>query len=391
MFERASTIIRDGSVFDYDYVPKVLIHREEQTSRLELLFRPLAESNRPCTAFLTGGVGSGKTVTANLFCRDLRDYMFRNGREMGIIYINCRNTSESGAMVRILRHFDPGFPLRGFSLEDMSRSLAVHLSSNRCALTVVLDEVDVLLKKGPCNLVYQLTRSGGDLSAPVSLIMISQYPVDNLLDEASVSSFRRSNTIRFNSYTRDELREIIAARAEEALFPGRISDDVIDLIADQSAEYGDARLAIELLERSASIAEEDSGGEVTIEHARSAKAMIYSAVSETKLRSLDINRLAVLLAIARSIKQNPSVSSMAVEKTYAIVCEEFNLKARKHTQFWTYLQDLDRVGMMKMEIRNDSTGRSGKILLTDIPSKVLAEKVETIIEDILSEEDRDAL
>ena len=389
LFERASTIIRDGSKFDYGYVPKALVHREEQMSRMELLFRPLADQHRSCTAFLTGGVGTGKTVTANRFCEDLRAYLFKNGRRMDTVYINCRNSSEAGAMITILRHFDPGFPLRGFSVEDMSRSLAIHLSSNQTALTVILDEVDVLLKKGPCNLVYQLTRSSG--TAPVSLIMISQFPLDNLLDEASMSTFKRSNTVRFNSYSRDELREIVAARAEEALLPGKITEEALDLIAEQSAEYGDARMAIELLERASAIAEEDTLGEVTVEHARSAKAMTYSSVSEAKLRTLDINRMAVLLAVARAMKQNLSIQTSAAEKTYAVVCEEYNLKARKHTQYWNYLQDLDRAGVVKIEIVDDSTGRNSIVKLTDIPSKVLAEKMESLIEEKLTEDDEDAL
>ena len=98
-------------------------------------------------------------------------------------------------------------------------------------------------------------------------------------------------------------------RAEEALYPGRITDEALDLIAENAADYGDARLAIELLDRAANIAEEDSEGEVTIEHVRAAKAMIYSSVSEGRLRSLDINRMLVLLAVARAMKQNPSIPS----------------------------------------------------------------------------------
>ena len=63
MFERASTIIRDGSKLDFDYVPVNLIHRESQMASLETLFRPLAERGRPCTAFLTG---SGYTIAEPL-------------------------------------------------------------------------------------------------------------------------------------------------------------------------------------------------------------------------------------------------------------------------------------------------------------------------------------
>ncbi len=382
MFERASTIISDGSKLDYAYVPKNLVHREEQMSRLETLFRPLAEHNRPCTAFLTGSVGTGKTATASRFCSDLAEYMAKAGRPVDSVYINCRNSSEAGTLLQIVKHFDPGYPTRGFSVDDMARAMAAHLAANRRSLVITLDEVDVLLKKGNSDIVYQLTRAGTDRAAPVSLIMISQEPLDTLLDAASMSTFRRSNTVRFNRYSESELKEIVTARAEEALHPGRIGEEALELIA-QSCDNGDARMAIELLDRAANIAEEDSEGEVTTEHVRAAKAMIYSSVSETKLRSLDINRMAVLLAVARAMKQNLAIPSATAEKTYAVVCEEYGIPARKHTQYWTYLQDLDRIGIIRVTVQNDQVGRSGQISLTDIPSKVLASKMEVIIEQAL--------
>ena len=144
MFERASTIIRDGSKLDYAYIPANLVHREEQMARLETLFRPLAESGRPCTAFLTGSVGTGKTVTATRFSMDLADYMAKAGRPIDTVYVNCRNTSEAGALLQILRHYDRGFPDRGFSADEMARAMASHLATGERAMLVILDEVDVL-------------------------------------------------------------------------------------------------------------------------------------------------------------------------------------------------------------------------------------------------------
>ena len=383
MFERVSTIIRDGSKLDYAYIPRDLIHREEQMARLETLFRPLAESNRPCTAFLTGSVGTGKTVTALRFSGDLSEYMAKVGRPVDVVYVNCRNTSESGVLLRILRHYDRGYPDRGFSTDEMARAMSSRLSVSDRSLMVILDEVDVLLKKASVDIVYQLTRTDTTRAAPVCVIMISQEPIDSLLDEASMSTFRRTNTVRFNRYSREELREIVAARADEALHPGRITEDALDLIAEHASEYGDARVAIELLDRAANIAEEDIEGEVTIEHVRAAKAMIYSSVSENRLRSLDINRMAVVLAVARAMKQNPSIPSAHAEKTYVVVCEEFGLQARKHTQFWTYLQDLDRMGVVRVSVSVDANGRVATVALPDIPSKVLAAKMEGILEDAL--------
>ncbi len=381
MFERKSNIIRDGSKLDYSYVPKNLVHREEQMARLETLFRPLAVDNRPCTAFLTGGVGTGKTVTARRFAEDAAAYMAEHGGALDVVYVNCRNVSEAGALLQIIRRYDPGFPERGFSTEEMARVLAQHLAGNSRGLLVILDEVEVLLKRGPVDIVYQLTRAQPGPSAPVSLIMISQEQIERLLDEASLSTFRRANTVRFNRYSRSELREIAASRAEEAIVPGRCTEEALDLIADESADSGDARMAIELLDKAANIAEDEGDPEITPEHVRAAKGGIYSAVSDSKLRTLDANRMVVLLAVARAMKRNASIPSSAAEKTYAVVCEEYGIPARKHTQFWTYLQDLDKLGAVRVTVVNDAAGRTAMVSLPDVPSKVMAEKMEALLEE----------
>lgn len=384
MFDRSSVIIRNGRALDYDYVPKTLQRRDRQIAQLDTLFRPLALDNRQCTALLLGGVGTGKTVTARRFVADMSDYMASRGRPFDAVYINCRNLSESGALLQLVRLFDPGYPERGFSADETARTLAQHLSAVRRGLVVTLDEADVLLKRGTTDLIYQLTRARTDDVAPISLIMVSQTPIDLYIDEASRSSFKRSNTVAFGMYTEDELFDILSARAEEALMPGTYPEDALRMIAAESADYGDARMAIELLDRSANIAEEEDSGEITLEDVRAARAMTYSTVSESKLKDLDINQMAVLLAAARSMKGSLSVMSSAVEKTYAIVCEEYGIPAKKHTQFWKYLQSLDNIGVLRLTRSTaENIGKVVLVSLTDVPSKVLAGKLEALIEERL--------
>ena len=383
MFDRLSTVIKDGSRLDYDYVPKNLVRRDVQIAMLERLFTPLVREGRMCTAFLTGSVGTGKTVTAKRFCADIKEYCGTHNIPLDYIVVNCRNrNSESAVMLQLIRYFDKGFPDRGFSSEEMSRVLRNHLVSNSRNLIIVLDEVDVLLKKGGIDLVYQLTRfsDGNHDSGKVSLIMISQHSLQTMLDPASMSTFKRSNTVTFDRYSEEELLLIVTARAEEAILPGRITDDAMRMIARESAEYGDARMAIELLDRAAHIAEEGTEGEVNVEHVREAKAMIYSSVPESKLRGLDRNKKLSLLAVARAMKANLEIPISAAEKTYAIVCEEYGETARKHTQFWGYIQELERMGILRTEVRSEG-GRTTMISLPDIPSKVLAQKVAEILDE----------
>jgi cell division control protein 6 len=95
---------------------------------------------------------------------------------------------------------------------------------------------------------------------------------------------------------------------------------------------------------------------------------------------LDKNHKITLLAIARSIKDKAYVTTGAAEKTYGIVCEEYNETARKHTQFWTYVNDLEKTGVITTIVKGETEGgRTTYISLPDIPSKVLAQKLELII------------
>ena len=386
LFERSSVIIKDGEKLSFDYIPKDLLHREEQMRRLSMLFRSVIDYGGSETAFLSGSVGTGKTVTAKRFCSDMAEYCYKYSVPMDYVVVNCRQRStESGILLQMIRHFDPAFPDRGFSTPEMLRTFRGHVTKSGKRFVVVLDEVDVLLKKGGIDLVYQISRFNDDYQSKVSMsmILISQEYVLDRLDESSLSSFKRANVVRFDKYSRDELRDIVASRAEIALKEDTYNQDALDLIADNSEEYGDARFAIDLLDKSARMAEERDEGRLTAEDVRGAKAMIYSVVTQSKLESLDKNRTLALLAVCRSIKNMGYVTISAAEKTYAVVCEEYETTARKHTQFWTYITDLEKNGLIKTTSQKADSGPGGHtayISLQDIPSKVLAKKLEALLE-----------
>ena len=238
--------------------------------------------------------------------------------------MNCRiRNTEHSVLLQMVRYYDPGYSERGFSAEEMLRAFRAHTENSARPMILILDEVDVLLKGGSRNLIYQITRMNEELrKASVSPILISQTSVAELLDEASMSTFRRANSVRFDRYTQEELRTIITLRSEEALVHGSLGESEISLLAEIAMQYGDARFAIELIERSATVAEAGEAGKITADDIRTANAMIYSDVTENKLKDLDHNRRLALLAIARAIKGNAYITIAAAEKTYAGVCEE---------------------------------------------------------------------
>jgi len=379
-----SRVFKDLSKLSFDYVPDRLVHREGQMERLWMLFRPVMEEGVPQTAFLIGSVGTGKTALSKRFCLDFREMARERGRVIDFAVVNCRQrSSETAVLLRLINQFDPGYPDRGFSSAEMLRTLRRHVEKNRMHLIVVLDEADVLLRRGAGDLIYNLSRFEEEKvgsRGSISLILISQKYVLDLLDPASLSTFRRANAITFGSYSAKELEDIVRQRVELAFFPDTVDPTSVELIADISSEWGDARFAIELLEKAGMLAE-DGGDEVVMpEHVRAAKALTYSVVTESKIEELDRQRQIVLLAVARTMRDRAYVTTGEVEENYAVASEEHGERPRGHTQFWSYLKDLSNQGFIETKVAGDSSGgRTTYISLPDIPAKALRERLEEIL------------
>jgi cell division control protein 6 len=59
------------------------------------------------------------------------------------------------------------------------------------------------------------------------------------------------------------------------------------------------------------------------------------------------------------------------------VCEESSEKAKGHTQFWTYLKDLNAYGLIDTKISGKGMpGKTTLIALSDIPAGDLMEILE---------------
>ncbi len=381
----SSSVIKDLRALDFDYVPAELPHRTEQIKKLAQMFKPLFV-NVAQNAYIRGPVGTGKTALTKYFCQSLVQIARKQGKIFEYIHINCRKRStNSMVLLGILTHFDPRFPDRGFSVQEMLQILRTHLQRKEAQLILVLDEVDALLKKDGSTLIYDLTRFNDEAmrtTTPVSVLMISQKDVLAEFEMATLSTFKRSNTIVLERYTREELSDIIRQRVRLAFHANTVLGESVDLVADIASESGDARFSIELLWKAGMYADEKHAKQVMPEHVRAAKAETYSIVTETKLRNLGKHHLLTLLAIAKRLqKENAAYANTGeVEKTYAITCEEYSEEARAHTMFWNYLKEIEQAGFIRVKPSGKGqVGNSQLISLPDIPAEVLRGKLEELL------------
>ncbi len=377
---RGAGVIKDKGKLSFDFVPERLLHRDAQAQRLRSLFRPLLEAGTSCTAFLHGSVGTGKTHLSRRFVVDTAHAAEGTGKLVEHVLVNCRQRmGDDPVLLAILRKFDERFPDRGFSIAEKLQTLRGQLEKRRAHLVLILDEIDALLKKSGPELVYTFTRWGEEGGrSTVSLVLISQK-ADALekLDAASRSTFRHANDVEFPKYTRAELRDIAAYRADLAFHPATVSGEVLDLIADLAADDGDARPVVELLLYGGLAAEDEGAEEVTAEHVRTARGEIHTTNVEERLGALDVTRKLVLLAIARKARKKVSVTTGEAEDAYAVVCEEFGEKKRGHTQFWKYVKELDALGLIDAKLSGEGVvGKTTIISLTEIPAKTLVQRIE---------------
>lgn len=365
------SVFRDLGKLDFDYVPPELPGRDDAVRFLSNTYRSLLQGGQKEHAFVWGPVGSGKTVVAKRFAQDFRAALHRQGRALEVTYVNCRTRKSSGlALLGILRQFDPGYPERGFSTGEMLQDLRRHLERRTAHLLVILDEVDALVRADGSDLLYDLTRFGSE-SGPtwcgISVLMVSQENVLGNLDAAALSTFKQTNQYQMAAYDVGGLEAIVRQRVQLAFHPGAVSPDLTTLVADVvAAQGGNARLAIEVLQKAGRMADEAGKREVSAEMVRSAKADSYSYITIAKLQNMGRHPLLVLLALARKLRKGDAYATTGdTESAYKVACEEFGEEPRAHTQFWKYLKQLQDGGFILSRI--SGKGHAGTTQLLSIP------------------------
>ena len=357
----AGLVISDPTPLEYEFVPNELKGRDAELGRLATLFSGIDRPGVSRQALLTGPVGSGKTVTARTFGRDLARHLAPT-RPLKVTRVNCRShPTMPQVLQRIITSIDARHPERGFGSGEILQSLRRQLLGAGLHLLIILDEVDHLIIRDGADLIYQLLRIDEEHEATgsISLIMISVEPIIERLEPSIISRLGRSNALSLSSYTVDELEAIIEQRAHLALSPASFDQGLLRLIAEAAGESGDARVAIELLSDAAKEAENRGQREIRSSDVQSyaAESRPSSAFDPAVIDELSQHCRLILLAISRRLKREPEISTGEVENLYHIVCEEFEVKPCGHTTVWKHLNHLREIGAIARRHGTKGKGR----------------------------------
>ena len=149
----AGLILLDAEPLSYDWVPPNVVGREEEKDTLASMFASIGTPGMSCRAVITGNVGSGKTVLSHSFGVDLSRHL-SGVRNIQPVHVNCRNhPSTSQVLQRIAKALDDRHPDRGFSASEVIQGIRRNLRTRNQHMLLILDEVDVLLRRESGDLV----------------------------------------------------------------------------------------------------------------------------------------------------------------------------------------------------------------------------------------------
>jgi len=360
------TLFRDPEVFEIDYVPEQFNHRETQMRELAFQIQPGLRGGRPLNSICRGLPGTGKTTSVRKLFGEIEE----STRKLIPVYINCQiDNTKFAIFSQIYRKLSGHLPpASGTSFKQVFDAIARLLQKEEAVLVVCLDDANYLLYENEINRVlYSLLRSheaypGTRIGV---IVIISDMDVDlSRAVDARVSSVFRPSEIYFPPYSDGEVRTIMQERVMQGLYPGCLSEEMFDLIVEQTQKSGDLRVGIDLVKRAALNAERKASR--TIDRDDICKAYNVSRYLHlaSSVKSLNEEEKSLLRSIAGQSMQD---AEMNAGEVYKAVKETMQIG---YTRFYEIVKKLDAMRLINLHYR-DGRGRTRVISLRYDPAKIL--------------------
>ena len=367
------------------YVPERLPHREREISLLETLFSdlfPSVEEQYMRVVQLQGPAGVGKSSVARHVGRMLEEEAKQHEISFRHVYLNLRLESATRFVLysSIALKIDPELKIRSMSAEELLAFILRYLRQKEIYTVITVDEVDYYLKCArSTDVIYDLTRMNevffGEPINVLGLIFIARDPEwREMLDPAERSSLGRI-IVNFKPYTKEQVYDILEYRAREAFVPGAVSSEVLEYVAEVTAEHAnsDIRFALDVLYYAGNLAENQGSEKVSLDHVRAVLGDLEPSITSEDIITLNGDEKYVLMALALELKtsERAFVDLEDVWETYREVCEQYGVKPVGRRRFSELLHSLYVKGII------DTRGL--KVGISSVPVEKLSRFLDYII------------
>jgi cell division control protein 6 len=360
------TLFRDPEVLEIDYVPEQFEFRDAQMRELAFQIRPGLRGGRPLNTVCKGLPGTGKTTSIRKLFAEIEE----TTKKLVPVYINCQIDNTKFAILsqiykKLAGHLPPS---SGTSFKQVFDAVARILIKEEIVLLVALDDANYLLYENEINKVlYTLLRSheayeGTRIGV---MVVVSDLDVDlTRAVDARVASVFRPTEIYFPPYENAEILEIMKARVMQGLFQGVLSEELLNLVVEQTLRSGDLRVGIDLLKRATFSAERAARRSIEREDICGAYEISkYLHLSYTIKTLKDEERLILKSFAGRSAKEH----EMNAGDVYKSIRESMSIG---YTRFYEIVKKMDAMRLINLQYR-DGKGRTRIITLRYDPAKVL--------------------
>ena len=356
------TIFRDRDLFELDHLPEHFLHREPQNNSLKFCIRPALQGGRPVNALCLGPPGTGKTTAILKLFEEIEAHSSR----VVPVHVNCQmDSTRYSVFYQIYKKlFDHAPPSSGISFKRIFEKVAEATVEQDKVLVVALDDINYLFhEKEIDHVLYSLLRAHETCpGARMGVIgVMSELSLSYVLDPRVVSVFQPEEVL-FPLYSRGEIADILAHRAQMGFYPGVMSEPVLDAVVDGAEKAGDLRVGIDLLKRAGLSAEKRASRAISLEDVTASMDSSRLVHLSFAMKSLKEDELKVLRLAAES------PSSRAGE-IYARFQEE---TGAGYTRFHEILNKLDSVRLINSDFTGaGARGRSRLISVRYDPDEIL--------------------
>ena len=386
VFLRKESVFFDKKALQSNYIPKTILHREEQTKQIANILAPTLKEEKPSNIFIYGKTGTGKTLTVNYTTQKLFEVAEKENIPLRILYINCKlkrsTDTEYRLIAQLARELGKAIPPTGLPTEEVYRAFFKVLNKQKQNYILVLDEIDQLIKKTGDNALYNLTRINESTESQISIIGISNdiMFVDNL--DPRVKSSLSEEEIVFPPYNAFQIQSILKQRAEIVFNKDVLEMGVIEKCAAYAArDHGDARRALELLRVAGEVADRKNFKKIIIEHIDEAEEkidrdrLIDMVTTQPKQYQLVLYSILTL----RPGKNN-SIFTGEVYEIYKSLCKKTNTSILTQRRISDIISEFDMLGLLNAKVI--SKGRYGRTrdISLEIPETTLP-RIKSILEE----------
>jgi cell division control protein 6 len=357
------SVFRDEHVFEIDYVPETFKHRESQMRSLKYALRPAVRGSRPLNAMVRGPPGTGKTTSVQKLFGELAAQT-----DVATIRVNCQvNATRYSVFSRLFEGvFDYEPPTSGISFKKLFNQITDRLVEDDEVLVVALDDVNYLFYENEASdTLYSLLRAHEEHSgAKIGVIVISSDPDLDVIDslDSRVQSVFRPEEVYFNRYGEGEIVDILRERVKRGFHDDVVSTDVLERVAELTAESGDLRVGIDLLRRAGLNAEMRASRTVSLEDVEDAFEKSKFIHLSRNLQNLSDSETELVAVIAENDGDQAG-------DVYDAFHERTNLG---YTRYSEIVNKLEKLGIIDAEYAEiEGRGRSRTLTLSYDPDAVL--------------------